>query len=78
VQQIDTFAAGVVGAEPHYGVFLACSTRQDEVMPGGDVDDHRWVAGRGDLDELRDQLFHPLIEDLALTRLRDESIWPLQ
>jgi hypothetical protein len=50
----------------------------DEVILGGDVDDHRWVAGRDDLDELRDQLFHPLIEDLALTRLRDESIWPLQ
>jgi hypothetical protein len=78
VLRIDTFAAGVVGDEPHYGVFLACSTSVDDVPPDGHEDDYRWMGDRADFDGLRDQLFNPLIEQLVISRLKDETFWPLQ
>ena len=78
VLMVDTFPAGVVGKEPHYGVFLACSTAADHVIPGPPDDDHRWVASLVDLDDIRSDLFHPMIEQLVEYRLRDAGPWPVR
>jgi hypothetical protein len=78
VLMVDTFAPGLVGDEPHYGVFFACSTTIDRVTPGPPEDDHRWVAAPSDLDDLRSDLFHPLIEQLVMYRLNDAGPWPVQ
>jgi hypothetical protein len=75
---IDTFAAGVVGDEPHYGVFFACSTPVDNVSLGSGEDDHRWVGATADFDDLRSDLFHPLIEQLVMHRLSNASFWPVR
>jgi hypothetical protein len=76
VMLIDTFPAGEVGPEPHYGVFLACSTSTKEVVPGGKEDAYQWMGAETDVMRVKEELFNPLIEELVIARLTDTDIWP--
>jgi hypothetical protein len=78
VLRIDTFAAGVVGDEPHYGIFFACSTHVDDLTLGPEEDAYSWVSAITDFDDLRSDLFHPLIEQLVMDRLSDAGLWPVR
>jgi hypothetical protein len=67
VLRIENFAPGIVHEHAQYGVFFLCTTAASIVRLGARDDQSCWVKGRDELARL--ELFHPLVEELAVQAL---------